>query len=91
MESVAEDDFITFKISGSRGRVLCCRVRGVKQYATFAKMLLAEGTQHFLPGQAQDPVEGAAIYHSFCNRQGISYRELEKSNGAVAITVEALG
>jgi ASC-1-like (ASCH) protein len=71
--------------------VLCCRVRGVAQYATFTKMLHAQGTQRVLPGMAQDVVDGTRIYHEMCNRTGVSYRELEKSCGVVAILLEALG
>lgn len=89
--NVAVDDYITFKISRSEGHVLCCRVRGVAYYATFAKMLHEQGTHLVLPGMARDHVEGVEIYYGMCNRAQVSYRELEKSCGVVAIVLEALG
>ena len=88
---VAVDDYVTFKISGSGGQILCCRVRGVERYSTFMKMLTCLGTDKVLPGAALDPARGAALYHTYCNRQGISYAELEKTCGVVAIALEVLG
>ena len=88
---VEANDYVTFKISGSGGRVLCCRVRGVQHYTTFLKMLVAVGVSRMLPGSARDAVEGAAVYYSFSNRKGVPYHELEKMCGVVAIHLEVLG
>ena len=87
---VGVDDYITFKISGSSGRVLCTRVKSVTRYSTFDGMLRAEGLSRVLPDAAADIPEGVELYHEFANRAGEPYWKLEREHGVVAITLECL-
>lgn len=87
---VGVDDYITFKISGSSGRVLCTRVKSVTRYSTFGGMLRAEGLSRVLPGAVADIAEGVELYHGFANRAGEPYWKLEREHGVVAITLECL-
>ena len=87
---VKADDWISFKVSGTGGSVLCVRVLKVDYYSTFAKMLQAHGPESALPGVACIVLDGVAVYHSLSDRSGRPYAELEREHGVVAFTVRVL-
>ena len=95
--SVAVGDWVTFKISGSGGRKLVCRVRRVRRYASFRAMLVDVGVAACLPPAAADGTSqvmdldaAVATYHAFGTMSGETYAELEQRAGAIAIDVEPL-
>ena len=83
------DDYIVFKITGSRGATLACRVRSVRRFDSFAAMLEECGVAACLPGTSSVE-DGAALYRSFGTTAG-SYADLEVSCGVVGVSVEPLG
>ena len=95
---VAVGDWVTFKISGSGGRKLVCRVRRVRRYASFRAMLVDVGVAACLPplaaadgaSQTMDLDAAVATYHAFGTMSGETYAELEQRAGAIAIDVEPL-
>ena len=87
---VAVNDYITFKISKSFGRLLVVRVRWVKRFSDFGEMVRALGWEPLLPGAGS--IDAAIeTYRSFANRHGVPYSELEATKGVVAIGVDPLG
>ena len=85
-----ENDYVTFKVSGSKPpRVLCVRVDRVQRHATFRDLLRIHGLGAVLPG-VDNLEEGVATYYAMANRQGVSYRTLECAHGVVALTVTPL-
>lgn len=88
------DDWISFKVSGGLD-VLCVRVLKVTRFMTFEAMLQQYGTSDVLPGMEARPGadgidEAVSLYHSMANREGTSYKELERQHGVVAIEVQVL-
>ena len=83
---------MTFKVSKSGGKKLCVRVLRVEHFHSFAMLLATKGIANVLPGEVDDgDLPGAThVYHSMCNRAGVSYRDLASKFGVVAITVEPL-
>ena len=90
LKTVAEDDYVTFKISASGSRVLVARVLQVRRFSSFAQMLLHHGIENVLPGEKLDLVDAVGVYHTFANRRGTSYKELEHTCGVVALTLKPL-
>lgn len=86
---VAEDDFITFKVSGCFGRRLCVRVLRVQRFPSFEAMLTTCGVDNVLPG-IESVRHGVREYHKMASRQGEAYADLEASHGVVAIYVHCL-
>ena len=86
---VKANDWITFKIPGSSGEQLVCRVTRVRCFATFEDMLRECGVDACLPG-VHDVDEGVQIYKSFGTFTGETYAEAEAAFGAVAIDVVPL-
>ena len=85
-----ENDYITFKVSKSGGRVLCVRVIKVMRFDTFAALMHSCGVDQVLPQAARDILSGVRIYYEIANRSGVSYKELEARHGVVAIEVQPL-
>ena len=87
--AVKPNDWVTFKISGTGGRKLCCRILEVQQFADFGAMLRHHGVAACLP-RCPDLAAAVTVYHSFGNRHGLSYKDLEETKGVVAIEVTPL-
>ena len=86
---VAAGDWITFKISSSGGQQLVCRVLGVRLLQSFEEMVRACGVGDCLPDCPS--IEAAvAVYHSLCNRKGISYAELAKTAGVAGVQIQPI-
>ena len=90
MRGVQRGDYVTFKVSGLKPlRNLCVRVDHVHRHATFRDLLQTHGLGKVLPGTSSLE-EGVAVYYGIANRQGESYRKLERTHGVVALTVTPL-
>tara|TARA_B110000046_G_C12877597_1_gene348758 strand:- start:160 stop:438 length:279 start_codon:yes stop_codon:yes gene_type:complete len=86
---VSADDWITFKVSGSNGKTLVCRVKRVRRFDTFEEMLSECGVQACLPGVGSLE-EGVKIYRAFGTMKGKTYAELEGVRGVIAMDVAPL-
>ena len=53
-------------------------------------MLSKNDVQRLLPGAADCVEDGVLEYYKYANRAGVSYEQLEKECGVVAIEVQAL-
>ena len=85
---IAENDYINFQVNG--GARLVVRVTRVATYKSFAAMVKDVGVKALLPDHDEHDLEAAVhTYHSFGNARG-KYAELERTWGAVAITVQPL-
>lgn len=90
MKKVKENDYVTFKVSGTKPqRVLCVRVDRVQWHATFRDLLRMHQLGEVLPG-VDSLEEGVATYYAMANRQAVSYRTLEQAHGVLALTVTPL-
>ena len=70
VRNVSIDDYITFKISGSGGCVLCMCVTAVKRYASFDALLCAEGFGRLLPGRDTDiPVSHTTTHNNYVRKR----------------------
>ena len=87
---VTAGDWITFKITGSKGKKLVCRALRVRRFDTFKAMLRECGVEACLPGLQGGLQEGVRIYRSFGSFSGATYGELEGESGAIAIDVAPL-
>ena len=83
------NDWVTFKISASGGRVLVCRVLDVHTFDSFQLMLQRFGVSNCLPDQSS--LQAAVdTYYAFANRRGTSYRDLEHLFGVTALHLAPL-
>ena len=83
------DDYITFKVSGSKNVTLCVRVLAVERFRTYYAMLSKIGIGTCFPSVTEIS-EAMAEYYSFKDRNGRSYKGLEGEFGVVAIKVQVL-
>ena len=88
-KAVSAGDWITFKISGSGGKKLVCKVDAVFTHTTFSDMLRFHEYHNMLPNAASFE-EALATYRAFGTRDGTSYAQLEAEHGAIGIVVTPL-
>jgi ASC-1-like (ASCH) protein len=87
--AVSPGDWITFKISGTGGLKLVCKVDAVHTHETFSDMLTFHGHRKLLP-DADTLEEAIEVYHSFCAHDGRTYRELQELHGATSLVITPL-
>ena len=84
---VREDDWITFKVSGSAtGETLIVRALKVQRFVSFEAMLREVGLEKLLPG-CTSIHDGVELYRSFRCFGGTTYGQAETTCGVVAIEI----
>jgi ASC-1-like (ASCH) protein len=86
---VSVGDWISFKITGTGGKKLHCRVTAVHRHVSFEAMLNFHGTHALLPS-ASTLQAAVQTYRSFGTHDGRSYADLESLHGVVGIVVQPL-
>ena len=87
---ITTNDWINFKVTKHAGHGLAVRVRRVRHYKSFERMIIDVGVENLLPDCTTFSLDDAVqLYRGFANGRG-SYGKLEGEYGAVAIDVEPL-